>query len=258
MPVIKILKNDGFYALSGLILEGLWTWWSSSYCFQELCLRVDTLLGQTLPPLPISIYFSFCWKYAYIQPVPKKGDRSEPSKYRPIALLSCLSKAFETIINQWFLMHLFSFNLLSDRQCGFRNENSTGDVLAYLINSQSYSWRCCGKTFAVAWEISKAFDRVWNKSLLSKLPSYGLYEFLGSFVPSFLSGRSISAVVDGFCSKPQSVNSGVPQGSVLSPTFVLLFINDIQSITSFHFLCWWRHSALFPYLQKSPLTDWAT
>ncbi len=48
----------------------------------------------------------------------KKCDRSNFSSYRPIALLSCISKAYETILNKWFLKHLSSFNLLSDRQYG--------------------------------------------------------------------------------------------------------------------------------------------
>ncbi len=48
----------------------------------------------------------------------KKSDRSNFSSYRPIALLSCISKAYETILNKWFLKHLSSFNLLSDRQYG--------------------------------------------------------------------------------------------------------------------------------------------
>ncbi len=69
-----------------------------------------------------------------------------------------------------------------------------------------------GETFAVTLDISKAFDRVWHKSLLSKLPSYGFYPSLCTFVSSFPSGRSISVVVDGYCSKPKSINSGVPQG----------------------------------------------
>ncbi len=84
------------------------------------------------------------------------------------------------------------------------------------------------ETFAVALDISKAFDRVWHKALLSKLPSYGFYLTLCSFSSSFLSGRSISAVVDGQCSIPKPINSNVPQGSVLSHTLFLLFINDLS------------------------------
>ncbi len=63
------------------------------------------------------------------------------------------------------------------------------------------------------------------------LPSYRFYLSLCTFVSSFLSGRSVSAVVDGYCSKPKSINSGVPQGSNLSPTLFLLFIYDLLPIT---------------------------
>ncbi len=134
----------------------------------------------------------------------KKGDRSNSSSYRPIALLSCISKAFETILNKWFLKHLSSFNL-SDRQYGFHEERSTGDLLA---NFWSSSLSCFSATFAVF--LQNLLTESATKSLLSKLPSYGFYPSLCTFVSSFLSGRFISAVVDGYCSKPKSINSGVP------------------------------------------------
>ncbi len=175
--------------------------------------------------------FPSCWKYVYKQPVPKKSDRSNPLSYRPIALLSCLSKAFETILNKWFLKHLSTFNLLSDHQNGFRMERSTGDLLAFLTDSWSSCLSRFGETFAVALDISKAFDRTWHRSLVSKLPSCGINASLCTFISNFISGRSILAVVDGYCSKPKPIISGLPQGSVLSPTLFLLFIKDFLSIT---------------------------
>ncbi len=113
-------------------------------------------------------------------------------------------------VNRKFLKHLSSFNLLSDHQFGFRKGRSTGDLFAFLNYSWSSSLSRFGETFAVALDISKAFDRVWHKALLSKLPSHGFYPALCSFLSSFLSGRSIAAVVDGHCSTPKPINSGVP------------------------------------------------
>ncbi len=232
MPVIKILKNDVFCALSGLNPQKAYGPDGVPPIVLKNCASVLTPYLAKLFRLCISTsIFPSCWKYAYIQPMPKKRDRSNPSNYRPIALLSCLSKAFKTILNKWFLKHLSGFNLLSDRQYDFRKERSNGDLLAFLTNFWSSSLSCFGETFAVALDISKAFDRVCHKSLLSKLPTYGFYSSLCTFISSFLSGRSISVVVDGYCSKPKSINSGVPQGPVLSPTLFLLLINDFLSIT---------------------------
>ncbi len=88
------------------------------------------------------------------------------------------------------------------------------------------------ETFSAALDISKAFDRVWHKSLLSKIPSFGFYPSLRSCISSFLSSNSISAVVHGHCFPLKPISSGVPKGSVSSPNLILLFINDILSITN--------------------------
>src|SRR5678815_3334084 len=124
-----------------------------------------------------------------------------------------------------------SHSLFSYHQFGFRHSRFTSDILSNLTNLGFSVLRNYGEPCVVALDISKAFDRVWHVSLFSKLPSIGIPPSLCLLMSSFLSNRSISAVVDGATSS-FSINSCVPQGSVLSPTLFLLFINDLLTCTS--------------------------
>ncbi len=176
MPVIKIIKNDVFFALSGLNSQKACGPNGVPPIVLKTCASVLTpcLVKLFRLCLPESTFPS-CWKYAFIQPVPKKGDRSNPSNYHPIALLSSLAKAFELILPGKIQKHHFTSNLLSDCQYGFRKGRFTDDLFAFLTYSLSSSLGRLGETFSVALDISKAFQRVWHKSLLSKLPSFGFY-----------------------------------------------------------------------------------
>ena len=84
----------------------------------------------------------------------------------------------------------------------------------------------------ISLDISKAFYRVSHKGLLAKLRMFGLHQTLINWIGSFLSHRSIAVRDDGFLSNLQSINAGVPQGSVISPVLFILFINDLLTSTS--------------------------
>ena len=97
----------------------------------------------------------------------------------------------------------------------------------------------------MALDISKAFYMVWHKNLLAKLTSAGLAPKLCKLFESFLSDRSIKVVVDVISSSSFHTNAGVPQGSVISPTLFLIYINDLLNLPSNPVHCYTDDSTLY-------------
>ena len=187
-------------------------------------------------PLFLTNYSSFPTLLVHFPPhgnkptsfLSQKGDKSNPLNYRPIAITSLISKTMETIITKQLLTFL-EVNNLSDNQYGFRKARSTGFLLAYAVHVWSSALESCGESRVISLDISKAFDRVWHKGLLAKLPMFGLNQTLINWIGSFLSDRSIAVRVDGFLSNLHSINADVPQGSVISPVLFVLFTNYLLS-----------------------------
>ena len=178
-------------------------------------------------------------KEANICPIFKKGDKFKCENYRPISLLSNVSKIFERIMYNRLENFLNETSQLYELQFGFRKRYSTNHALLSITEkireSMDNKLFSCG----VFIDLEKAFDTVNHDILLGKLEYYGIRGIANLWFKSYLSNRSQSVIINGECSSKEIITCGVPQGSILGPLLFLLYINDmylsVNSSTVYHF-----------------------
>ena len=170
------------------------------------------------------------WKEAHVIPIPKVPVPKSPNNYRPISLLSLLSKILEKHLYYLIIDHLEEGHLLSDSQWGFRSGRSTTSALLSTLSSWLSSLDSGMDIYAVFFDYQKAFDTLSHHPLLDKLSSIALDSHLISWVANYLTSRNQRFMVDGAVCRTSPVLSGVPQGSVLGLLLFLIYINCVTSI----------------------------
>ena len=172
------------------------------------------------------------WKDANVHPIYKrKGSPSDPTNYRPISLLPCLSKVYGKIIFKHIYKHLTDNQLISDRQSGYRPGHSTQLQLLHLTHNM-YSNIDKGNGFTTIYlDISKYFDKIWHKGLLHKCKyEFGITGTLLQWLASYLKDRNQRVRVGETFSPTVTINAGCPQGSVLGPLLALMYLNGITNV----------------------------
>lgn len=167
------------------------------------------------------------WKQAIVVPIPKPGkDQTKPENYRPISLLSSMSKLCEKIILERLNELDRRKNITPDCQFGFRKAHNTTQQIVRIINDTKLNFNKEMNTVMILLDMQKAFDRVWIDGLVSKLDKIPLPPYVTKLLSSYLSGRTFQVRINKSFSSFKTVAAGVPQGSVLGPKLYTYYLSD--------------------------------
>ena len=178
-------------------------------------------------------------KIAKVIPILKRSDETIFDNYRPISILSSISKVFERIIFNQIHNYFHVNNLYFCSQYGFRKEHSTELVMLELIDriTQHLDKGTTPINVHVYLDLSKAFDTLDHNIMLHKLKYYGIEGTALRLFESYLNERQQYVDLDGTTSNNNRILTGVPQGSILGPLLFIIYINDIaKSSKHFNFI----------------------
>ena len=173
---------------------------------KELSPHLTKLINQSLD----DSIFPHSLKKAIVTPVHKKKDPLNKSNYRPVSVLSGISKIFESVICDQ--MSLYFDSLLSPSLAAYRKNYSCEDVL--LRSMEDWRDALDNDNFigCVSMDLSKAFDSLPHSLLLTKLHAYGMSKSSIMLIKSYLSERLQSVKIGCHNGHWKSIKRGVPQG----------------------------------------------
>jgi hypothetical protein len=166
-------------------------------------------------------------KIANVIPIFKSSSPEEITNYRPVSLLTTLSKIYERAFYTRLLNFLNEQKILFKSQFGFREKCSTVMAIINLLDRIIDALDQGKAAIGIFIDFSKALDTVNHNILFDKLEHYGIRGTAKNLVISYLTDRQQYCTYQGKKSTMKFMKCGVPQVSILGPLLFLIYINDL-------------------------------
>jgi hypothetical protein len=197
--------------------------WLMKACKDLLVPMVTKIINASL----MSSIVPETMKLGIITPLIKKPDLDPEilKNYRPVSNLSFVSKILEKIVARRIKDYMTANNLHDCLQSAYKAYHSTETALLKVQNDILCSLDKQGVTVLVLLDLSAAFDTIDHSTLLSRIQtSLGITGPALEWIRSYLTSRKQAVRINGTTSDAQSLDCGVPQGSVLGPLLFLAYI----------------------------------
>lgn len=225
--IILNLKNNKTPGIDGIKAETLKAIYKE--IATPLCYIINNVMESGICPIE--------FKITVIKPLHKKGDKTLPSNYRPISLVTNYAKIFEKIIKIRLKLFLEKHKIIADNQFGFQSGKSAEGAIASLTQKMYEAIDNSQPAIGVFLDLAKAFDTVDHQQLLGSLEDVGIRGVAHNLFKSYLSDRKQCVKIDDTYSSFELIKCGVPQGTVLGPILFILYINNLLTIgTSGHII----------------------
>ena len=169
------------------------------------------------------------WSQGVVTVIPKSGNLSDPSNWRPITQTPIFAKVFEKIIHNRVMNYFNDNDILSVFQYGFRKGKSTNQAIFDLVKYIYSGLNRKKLVGTVCLDVAKAFDCLNHDILIYKMAKIGFSDNTCIWFRSYLT-RTQVVKFDDKVSNELNVLTGIGQGTILGPLLFLFYINDIISV----------------------------
>ena len=187
-------------------------------------------------------------KCAEVSPIFKKDDNLLKGNFRPVSILTSISKIYENVVNNQLLGHFYE--IFNDLFSAFRKGHSCQLLLLKFVEDMKNALDQKHAVGALFMDLSKAFDCLPHGLLVAKLHAYGLTPAACCLLGDYLSGSRQRVKISDARSAWETLAKGVPQGSILGPLLFNIFINDM-----FYFM---EKCSLYNYADDNSLSNSAS
>lgn len=166
------------------------------------------------------------WKTSTIIPLPKSTRAKEMQDFRPIALTPILSKCMERVIS--YHLKLALQGQLDPLQFAYRAKRGVEDASLTLMHTVTKHLDKPKSLVRVLFmDFSSAFNTVNINILLTRLTQFGVNSVIIHWLEAFLHNRPQRVKVNNIMSDSLTLNTGLPQGCILSPLLFSVYTNGI-------------------------------